>query len=186
MPGVITAYIGLGSNLGDSLLVLQKAWQALGRLPGITLGQLSEPYRTEPVGMSGGNWFINAAGSLRTTLEPEELLDDLLAVEKLFGRIRDRGGERYQNRILDLDLLLYGQLVMHGGRLVLPHPELSRRAFVLIPLCGIAADVPHPVLHRTMGQLLSSLPAAESEPMVEKISWPLPENCVQHICDRLI
>ena len=77
-----TAYIGLGSNLGDSLQIILDAWAALGSIPEIHLGELSHPYRTEPVGMVSENWFVNAAGELKTTLSPDELLASLHRIEK--------------------------------------------------------------------------------------------------------
>ncbi|MGW8162013.1 MAG: 2-amino-4-hydroxy-6-hydroxymethyldihydropteridine diphosphokinase [Desulfobulbales bacterium] len=165
------AYIGLGSNLGDSLLVLQQAWLALGRQPGIQLHRLSSPYRTRPVGMVSTHWFINAAGSVLTTLHPEELLDILLDVEKQFGRIRDRTKKGYQDRELDFDLLMYGDCVQSSRRLVLPHSEMHKRLFVLWPMSEIARDVQHPVLKRSMYDLLCSMVNGTDDRAVQKITW---------------
>ena len=167
-----TAYIGLGSNMGESLQVLLDAWQELGRRPEIRLVCLSSPYRTEPVGMQSRQWFCNAAGSLRTSLNPEELLDHLMEIEQRLGRTRGGSGKRYQDRIIDLDLLLYDQLIISSPRLVLPHPEMAGRAFVLMPLQEIAGQVLHPVCNRTVDELLLALSGSGKEPVVEKISWP--------------
>lgn len=167
-----TAYIGLGSNLGDSILVLQEAWDAVGKVPGIHPECLSAPYKTEPVGMDSSNWFINAAGILSTTLEPSELLKVLLAVEKDFGRTRDRSVQQYSDRILDLDLLFYEDYIMNKDGLVLPHPEIGNRLFVLCPLADIAPDLIHPGLQKTIRDLLAQLQVSPDNPAVEKVSWP--------------
>ncbi|MCL7486949.1 MAG: 2-amino-4-hydroxy-6-hydroxymethyldihydropteridine diphosphokinase [Desulfobulbaceae bacterium] len=167
-----TAYIGIGSNLGDSLLIVQKAWAALGSMPGIRAGRLSHPYRTEPVDMVSDNWFINAAGELKTTLPPGDLLYSLHQVEAQFGRRRDSGGGGYRDRILDFDLLLYGREKVVKSDLHVPHPAMEKRLFVLLPLCEIAADVQHPVLGRSMAELLAVLQAEKENPVVEMLEWP--------------
>jgi 2-amino-4-hydroxy-6-hydroxymethyldihydropteridine diphosphokinase len=170
---VKTAYIGLGSNLGDSLHILQEAWQALGEQPKIGLERLSSPYRTEPVGMDSQHWFINAAGSLTTTLAPMELLQLLLSVETDFGRTRDPSATAYRDRILDFDLLLYEDSIVDDRHLILPHPEMHRRLFVLYPLCEIAADYMHPRLQCTIHDLLiGELRHEQGHPRVEKLFWP--------------
>jgi len=172
---VKTAYIGLGSNLGDSLHILQEAWQALGMRPGIKLLRLSSPYRTQPVGMVSRHWFINAAGSLKTSLTPLELLQELLAVEREFGRTRDSSVQEYQDRILDFDLLFYEQTILDSRDLVLPHPEIGNRLFVLQPLCEIAPAYVHPRLQRTIHDLLRHLEnKVDNPPVVARLSW---EEC---------
>ncbi|MDH3329728.1 MAG: 2-amino-4-hydroxy-6-hydroxymethyldihydropteridine diphosphokinase [Desulfobulbaceae bacterium] len=166
-----TAYIGLGSNQGNSLHVLREAWKALGTKPGLHLERLSGPYRTEPVGMISQHWFINAAGSLTTTLEPMELLQTLLSVETEFGRVRATHATAYRDRILDLDLLLYENLIFNGSDLVLPHPEIQHRLFVLYPLSEIAPEHIHPRLQCTIHDLLIELEKKQDHPQVEKVSW---------------
>ena len=167
-----TAYIGLGSNLGDSLQIILDAWATLGSMPEIYLGGLSHPYRTEPVGMVSENWFVNAVGELKTTLPPDELLVSLHRIEKKFGRKRDPAASGYQDRILDFDLLLYDQKVLQTDDLYIPHPRLHERFFVLLPLCEIAVDVLHPVVGKSMGDLLSALQRAEGKSVAEVIEWP--------------
>lgn len=166
-----TAYIGLGSNLGNSIRVVQDGWAELASVPGIHLGRLSHPYLSEPVGLVSKNWFINAAGELKTSLSPGELLACLHRVENKFGRRRDPADVGYQDRILDFDLLLYGQTVHRDNNLHLPHPSLQDRLFVLLPLCEIAADVRHPVLDKTMGDLLTDLQSGEGNAVVEMTEW---------------
>lgn len=166
------AHIGLGSNLGDSLRLLREAWQVLGRQPQIRLLRLSSPYRTRPVGMASRNWFVNAAGSLQSTLQADELLAVLQRIEHRFGRRRDHPGRRHQDREIDLDLLLYGACVRPGPELIIPHPQMHLRLFVLQPLCEIAPDILHPLLHLSMLDLLRSVEQGVDKDAVRRISWP--------------
>ncbi len=135
-----TAYIGLGSNLGNGVATLYQAWRRLGEEEDVHLLNLSRPYFTEPVGMESGNMFTNAAGALRTDRASRLLLESLLAVEADFGRRRDPEGEGYQDRSLDLDILFFGERNVRTAELVIPHPSLAERLFVLVPLMEIAAD----------------------------------------------
>jgi 2-amino-4-hydroxy-6-hydroxymethyldihydropteridine diphosphokinase len=130
-----SAYLSLGSNLGDRRAHLE---QSLARLvnPELQIKRLSSIYESEPMGpLTDQPDFLNAVAELETTLEPRELLAHCQAVEKALGRKRQipKGP-----RTVDLDLLLIDQLVLHGPELILPHPELTRRAFVLEPLLEIA------------------------------------------------
>jgi len=136
----VKAYIGLGSNLGDSKTLLQEAWQALGNVDGIVVDGLSSPYMTAPVDMTSQHWFTNAVGRLQVTLSPLELLHVLLAVEASFGRKRSEKKFGYQDRSLDLDLLYYGDIVMDSPELTLPHPRIGDRLFVLVPLAELEPD----------------------------------------------
>lgn len=140
-----TAYIGLGSNLGDGLKTLQDAWLAIGQTDHVATVSLSDPYLSAPVGMESSNWFTNAVGMLETSLEPEVVLDHLMAIESRFGRRRNKDLKEYQDRSLDLDILYFGEVVMQSRRLVLPHPCLSQRLFVLEPLAEIAPSFCDPV-----------------------------------------
>lgn len=167
-----TAYIGLGSNLGDSARVILDGWAELGRIDGITAANLSHPYRTEPMGMESDNWFINAAGELQTELNPAELLQSLHRVERQFGRRRDLAASGYQDRILDCDLLLYGDEILMSDELRIPHPRLHERLFVLRPLCEVAAGVVHPILKKSMAELLAQLQGEGKQSEVEIIQWP--------------
>ncbi|HEY0294014.1 MAG TPA: 2-amino-4-hydroxy-6-hydroxymethyldihydropteridine diphosphokinase [Bordetella sp.] len=134
------AYIGLGSNLGDSGTTLRTALADIAALPGIQACAASPFYRSAPVDASGPD-FINAVAALDTTLAPLDLLDALQAIELAHGRQRP-----YRNapRTLDLDLLLYGNVAMATERLTLPHPRMHERAFVLRPLHDLAPHLALP------------------------------------------
>lgn len=127
---VLLAYVGLGANLGSPVDALRQAVVAICALPETSLEAVSSPYRTAPLEASGPD-FINAVAALRTRLAPEVLLQHLLAIEQVHGRERP-----YRNapRTLDLDLLLYGDSLVNTPSLILPHPRLHQRQFVLVPL----------------------------------------------------
>ena len=166
------ACIGLGSNLGDSLQTLTDSWQRLGLQDGISLKALSPPYRTEPVGMESRHWFINAVGLLRTTLSPEALLDRLLIIEQEFGRRRNLKASGYQDRTLDLDLLLYDDVIINTPRLQIPHPELHKRLFVLVPLAVLVPNQLHPRLQSSMDTLRRQLLQKDNSSIPEQVHWP--------------
>ena len=165
------ACIGLGSNLGQSRQLLLEAWQALGGQPGIIPQALSAPCRTKPVGMDSPHWFINAAGLLRTSLAPEALLEVLLAVEQQFGRVRRLDMPGYRDRTLDLDLLFFDEQVVQTERLILPHPALHKRLFALAPLAEIAPQLRHPLLQKSIAELLAELLPQTAAGELERSSW---------------
>jgi 2-amino-4-hydroxy-6-hydroxymethyldihydropteridine diphosphokinase len=115
----------------------------------------SRMYRTEPVDVTDQDWFVNGVIRIETGLDPLELLARLQSVQRRAGRPDE--SVRFGPRVLDLDILLYGGLVMEDPRLTLPHPRMHRRRFVLKPLCDIDADTLHPVLGQTAGTLLAAL-----------------------------
>jgi 2-amino-4-hydroxy-6-hydroxymethyldihydropteridine diphosphokinase len=132
---VIRCYVALGSNLGNPLDTVDAAIDTLAALRGSIFKAMSSLYRTAPVGLKHQPDFINAVVALDTRLPPRELLDELFAVEARFGRERS---VRNAPRTLDLDLVLYGDLVQDDPGLTLPHPRMHERAFVLMPLAEIA------------------------------------------------
>ena len=158
------AFIGLGSNLGDGQGNLLLAWQRLGETTGISLIRLSSPYRTEPVGMDTDHWFTNAVGEIATALSPAELLTAMLAIEAEMGRDR----ALTQDRVVDLDLLYYGDLMIQSPTLTVPHPRIAHRLFVLAPLAEVAPAQVHPLLGRTSLELCRAL---GTQAGVERQEW---------------
>lgn len=138
--GVI-AFIGIGSNQGRPVDACRDAVLKLMETPEVRLLRCSSLYRTEPVGPHDQPWFINAVAEIRTPLPPRPLFDALKDIERRMGRTE---GTKWGPRLIDLDLLLYGQEVVHESDLVIPHPELHRRRFVLVPLCELASYAIHP------------------------------------------
>lgn len=152
---MLTAYIALGSNLGDRAQILTAATDRLGRLGRVTAK--SSVFETEPVGYHDQPAFLNAVLALETKLEPVPLLHALLAIEREMGRDRSRS-VLHGPRTLDLDLLLMGDAVVAAEDLTLPHPALEQRRFVLAPLAEIAPDLRHPRINKTMAELLALVP----------------------------
>ena len=132
------AYLGLGSNLGDKRAMLTGALARLDATPGIRVTARSRFYRTPPWGDTNQDWFLNAAAALDTTLSPADLLAACLQVERQLGRVRER---KWGPRSIDIDVLAYGQEAVDDPDLVLPHPFVLERAFVLKPLADIAPDL---------------------------------------------
>ena len=155
MRGAVTAYIGLGANLGDPAAALALAVQQLGSHPGITVTALSSYYRTEPIDSTGPD-YTNAVVAVRTTLTAPALLACLQGIEVAAGRKRP-----YRNapRTLDLDILLYGDAQVYSAALSIPHPRMRARAFVLLPLAEIAPQCVSEAQLRTIAaQAITKLP----------------------------
>lgn len=152
-----TAFIGLGSNIGDGLNTLQRAWFEIGSLANITALALSSPYLSEPVGMASDNWFTNGVGRLQTDLAPTQLLKSIQKIETHFGRRRGPDLPGYQDRTLDLDILYFDDYVREDAVLTLPHPFLAERLFVLEPLAEVAGDFKDPADGMSPAQKLQQL-----------------------------
>lgn len=163
-------YIALGSNLNDPLAQIDAALSGLAALDDSRLVARSPLYRNSALGPGRQPDFINAVAALMTGLDPHTLLDQIQKVETAQGRKRD--AERWAPRVIDLDILLYGQLEISDGRLTLPHPEMHRRRFVLQPLCDIAPELEIPALG-PVRELLRNAPPHE----LIKVS--LPEAAVE-------
>jgi 2-amino-4-hydroxy-6-hydroxymethyldihydropteridine diphosphokinase len=156
----VTAYIALGSNLGDRQSFLDRAIQWLREQPGIAVTRISSFHETAPVGGPPGQGsYLNAAAELQTDLKPDELLQVLLDVERRLGRVRR---EHHGPRTIDLDLLLYGDEVRTDADLTLPHPRMDERSFVLGPLAEIAPQAVHPILRRTVRELSEAVQGRKS------------------------
>ncbi|XZO03821.1 MAG: 2-amino-4-hydroxy-6-hydroxymethyldihydropteridine diphosphokinase [Microcoleus sp.] len=154
--------IALGSNLGDSLTILKSAIETLNNTPEIEVKSHSSWYQTAPVGPPQPD-YINACAILEVTLEPQQLLAKLLEIEIKFNRIRQ---EKWGPRTLDLDLLLYDNLVLETPTLTIPHPRMTERAFVLVPLAEIAPDWVHPVTGSAIGQIVQTADFSGIEKMI--------------------
>lgn len=152
--GGVIAYIGIGGNLGDPLHNCRKAISSIGILPETKLLRTSSFYRTEPIGFRDQADFINAAVEVRTLLSPRDLLQGLKRIEAEMGRGQTL---RWGPRIIDLDIVLYGQEVVAEGDLVIPHPECHRRRFVLVPCCELAPYAIHPRFGISLQGLLQRL-----------------------------
>jgi len=150
----VKVFVGLGSNLGEREAMIRLALEALSRLPGTHLVKASSLYDTEPVGEVDQPNFLNAVAQLDTELTARQLLWNLHLIEKRLGRVRT---QRWGPRTIDLDLLLYGSLVLDEPELTVPHPELTARSFVLVPLVELDPLLVHPVTGETLLHHLSRL-----------------------------
>jgi 2-amino-4-hydroxy-6-hydroxymethyldihydropteridine diphosphokinase len=153
MAGVI-CFIGIGSNSGNRQAFCLEALRRLEKLPKTRLVIVSSLYETEPVGEGHSSPFINGVVKLSTELSPRTILTEMFSIEAYLGR--DRGSTNL-DRPMDLDLLLFGDLVQHEPDLIVPHPRMHERRFVLEPLAEIAPDFVHPVLKEKISDLLKKL-----------------------------
>ena len=148
-------YLGLGTNLGDKEQNLRMSVKKIEERRGNVVS-LSAFYATAPWGFSSENSFLNAAVCVETTLLPLQVLEETQRIERELGRTEKSVNGLYADRLIDIDLLLYDDRVMDAKGLILPHPLMTERRFVMEPLSEIAPDVVHPVLHKTMKELFIS------------------------------
>jgi 2-amino-4-hydroxy-6-hydroxymethyldihydropteridine diphosphokinase len=145
-------YLLLGSNMGDAFAHLNDAVRAIKLLP-VDLMSVSSVYKTAAWGKTDQNPFLNQCIELTTKLNPEELLHEVLQIEKELGRVRI---EKWAERIIDIDILYFGSEIIHSQNLQVPHPYLHQRRFTLVPLCEISPDFVHPLLQLSNTELLKN------------------------------
>lgn len=167
-PKRTQAFIGLGSNEGDRLGFVQQSMQMLKDVSGIKVLECSSLYETEPIGVEYDKWFVNAVASVETTLSCKALLDAVLDIEKrlaiMHGKeetLKDCVPGEKRRRVIDLDILFFGNSIVEEEELRVPHPNVPFRAYALVPLLEIAPDFQHPTLKKTVTQLHESLSKPE-------------------------
>lgn len=163
-----TAYLGLGTNLGERWANLRDACQLLASEPGLGVVRSSKVYETEPWGVAEQPKFLNCALEISTTLRPEPLLVACKNVEKELGR---RPGVRWGPRLIDVDILLYGGDVVKLPHLEIPHPRLHLRTFALLTLADVAPDAVHPSLGTTIGELATGAEGKDGVTGVGELDW---------------
>jgi 2-amino-4-hydroxy-6-hydroxymethyldihydropteridine diphosphokinase len=149
------AYIGIGSNLGDRKANALEAVDRVSKLPGTRVIRASSLYESEPLG-DAKTWFVNSVIEVETGFAPDQLLRKLKAIEQAMGRKRVKG-KRWGSRIIDLDILLCDQEIVDKRSLKVPHPEMHKRRFVLLPLAELAPQVVHPHLGQSVSVLLANV-----------------------------
>jgi 2-amino-4-hydroxy-6-hydroxymethyldihydropteridine diphosphokinase len=153
------AYIGIGSNLGDRKANALEAVDRVAKLPATRVVRASSLYESEPLG-DAKTWFVNAVIEIETEATPEVLLKKLKAIEQAMGRKRVKG-KRWGSRVIDLDILLCDGVVVEKRSLKIPHPEMHKRRFVLLPLAELAPHVVHPQLGQSVSALLATVKDAK-------------------------
>ncbi|MBO6025459.1 MAG: 2-amino-4-hydroxy-6-hydroxymethyldihydropteridine diphosphokinase [Bacteroidales bacterium] len=154
---VENCYILFGSNLGDKNGIFNQACLYINNRCGQVV-KVSAAYESEPWGFEAKEWFLNCVIVIETAMAPEDLMQQLLEIERELGRERHPEVEGYTSRIADLDILYYGDRIILTDTLTVPHPRLHRRRFALLPMCEVAPDLVHPALGLTQTELLARCP----------------------------
>lgn len=149
-------YLGLGTNLGNKKENLNRAIKHINEQIGRVISR-SSFYDTAPWGFRSENRFLNAVVKVETSLMPEELLDITQTLEKEAGRTKKTDSQGYSDRLIDIDILFFNDIIFKNDQLEIPHPQIPQRDFILLPLVEIAPDLRHPILNRTMRELLQTL-----------------------------
>lgn len=149
-------FLSIGSNLGDRLSNIQQAVATLSMSDRINIVKTSSFYETEPWGNKNQEWFINAAVAIDTDYSPYELLEYCQNIEAQLGRVR-KENEKWSQRAIDIDILMYDDLVISSENLIVPHPFMHHRAFVLVPMLEVKSDLVHPVFKKTISELYDEL-----------------------------
>lgn len=152
-----TCYVLFGSNLGDKERCFAEVCLLINKRCG-TVAKVSSAYESEPWGFEADEWFLNRVIVVETELQPEEMLLQLLDIESELGRVRHPDAQGYSSRTADLDILYFGNRIIHSPTLVVPHPRLHLRRFTLLPMCEVAPEMVHPVLQLTQTELLQYCP----------------------------
>ena len=163
---MVTAWIGLGSNVGDGIKAMARAVEGLSSLETTRMTGFSSLYETAPVEVTGGN-FINAVARIETGLTAGELLMAMLQLENTMGRIRTP--DKVSGRTIDLDLLLYGGEAITRRELTVPHPRMIHRRFVMVPLAELASDLPIPGTGQTAAQIVRGLELCDPEQRIKRL-----------------
>ena len=150
-------YILFGSNMGDKEAIFVQAGLLINNRCGKVI-QVSAAYESEPWGFEAEEWFLNRVIVVETELAPDEMLRQLLDIERVLGRVRYPEMHGYASRTADLDILYFGNRVAVSDSLILPHPRLHLRRFAVVPLCEVASELMHPVFHLTQAELLERCP----------------------------
>ncbi len=155
-------YLSLGSNLGDRVGYIQQATSLLSANSDINIVATSSFYETEPWHMNTEKWFVNAVIQIMTTLPPEELLKECQRIETFLGREHISDKSRYEDRVIDIDIIFYDNKMIKTEKLTIPHQFFHKRAFVLVPMLEIAEDFVHPVFNKTVEELYDDLENPET------------------------
>ena len=154
------AYLCLGSNSGNRLQFIEQAISLINLAENIKIIRSTALYETEPWGVKNQNWFLNIIVEIKTDLSPQDLLLKCMSIEKTLGRNRDKE-QRWGERIIDIDIILYNKDVVNTDMLTIPHPRMHQRAFVFVPLLELIPDFIHPVLNKTISDLYDELDNVE-------------------------